>query len=53
MVQVISGRWCARVLVTLTLTCPRVLVPVMGLHPPNLVGLLLRLNHHCRHLRHP
>jgi hypothetical protein len=49
MVQVISARWCTRVLVTSALTCPRVLVPVVGLHPPDLMGSLLRLHHHLRH----
>jgi hypothetical protein len=48
MEQVVSGRWCTRVLVTSTLTCPRVLVPIVGLNPPDLVGPLLRHHHHHR-----
>jgi hypothetical protein len=38
MVQVISGRWCAHVLATLPLTCPRCLVPMVVQHPPDLMG---------------
>jgi hypothetical protein len=53
MVQVISGRWCARVLPTSSLTCLRVLVPVVGLRPSDLMGPLLSLHHCHRCLCHP
>jgi hypothetical protein len=38
MVQVIFTRWCAHLLATLSLTCSRVLVPVVGQRPLDLIG---------------
>jgi hypothetical protein len=50
MVQVISRRWCALVLVTLPLASH--LLPVRRLGPLDLVGLPPRLHHH-HHLHRP
>jgi hypothetical protein len=53
MMQVISGKWYARVLVTLSLTCLRVLVPIVGQHPSDLVRPLMRLHNRHHRLHHP
>jgi hypothetical protein len=53
MVKVVSGRWCACVLVTLPLMCLSCRMPVLGQHPVDLVVQLLSFHHRHCHLRRP
>jgi hypothetical protein len=52
MVQVISSKWCARVLATLPLMSLRLLASVVVQHPSDLVGSLLRPHRRQRRLHH-